>query len=82
MIDEIKRLARRTNALKQTMSQFIAVSINQEKVVFDKMQIKLDNEIVKRLDDKLLESKASMKKMSIAVIVCCILIIGLNKVKG
>jgi len=80
MFDEINKLARRADAVEQTMSQFTAVTIDHEKVVFDRLQFKLDNKMVERFDDKMLECKSSIKKMSIAVIVCCLLIIGLTHV--
>lgn len=82
MLDEIERLTRRTAALEETMSQITTENMEHQKMVFEKMQMKLEREIVESVEEELLESKSSMKKMSIAVIVGCMIMLGLSKVIG
>ncbi|CAE6013897.1 unnamed protein product [Arabidopsis arenosa] len=82
LLDEIERLAVRTAALEQTISQITSETMDHQKMIFERMQMKLEEEIFERVEAELLESKSLMKKMSIAVIVGCMFMLGLSKVIG
>ncbi|XP_020875483.1 uncharacterized protein At4g04775-like [Arabidopsis lyrata subsp. lyrata] len=82
LLDEIERLSVRTTALEQTMSQITSETMDHQKMIFERMQMKLEKEIFERVEAELLESKSSMKKMSIAVIVGCMIMLGLSNVIG
>ncbi|KAG2321928.1 hypothetical protein Bca52824_015141 [Brassica carinata] len=53
-----------------------------EKVMFESLQMKLEKEIFERVEDALLESKATVKKLMIGGVVGCMLMIGLVKLLG
>jgi len=82
LLDEIERLARRTTVLEETISHITTESTDHKKMVFERMQMKLEKEIFERVEEELLESKSSMKKMCIVVIVGCMMMVGLSKVIG
>ncbi|XP_020876486.1 uncharacterized protein At4g04775-like [Arabidopsis lyrata subsp. lyrata] len=82
LLDEIERLAVRTSALEQSMSQITTETMDHQKIVFERMQMKLEKEIFERVEEELLDFKSSMKKMSIAVIVGCMIMLGLSKMIG
>lgn len=51
-------------------------------MVFEKLQIKLEKEIFERVEDVLVDSSSTMKKMIILVVIGCMIIVGYSKLLG
>jgi len=57
-------------------------SLEFEKMVCEKVQMKIENELFEKVDDALAESKEGNKKMMIVVVIGCMIMIGLSKLVG
>ena len=75
MLNEIETLQTKNARLEEDMNEF-------EKVLCEKVQMKLEKEIFERVEDVLQESASRMKKMMIVVVSGCIIMVGASKLVG
>lgn len=68
--------------LEQQLKELITESLEFEKMVCEKVQMKMENELLEKVEDALAESNASNKKMLIVVLIGCMIMIGCSKLLG
>ncbi|KAL0701146.1 hypothetical protein Bca4012_057268 [Brassica carinata] len=81
-LNEIDKLGAQIRKLEQAVEEIGQSREELEKVMFESLQMKLEKEIFERVEDALLESKATVKKLMIGGVVGCMLMIGLVKLLG
>ncbi|CAN8324075.1 unnamed protein product [Cochlearia groenlandica] len=65
--------------LTQAIRKITTERVEHEKIMFEKIQVKLEKEIFERVEDELLETKSFVKKMMIVLVLGCMIIFGLCK---
>lgn len=70
--EEISALKNKMSNLEELVKEFMVERAEGEKNVFEKLEMKLEKELVDKMDEVLMEAKWSMKKMCAGVVIACI----------
>ncbi|XP_020879890.1 uncharacterized protein At4g04775-like [Arabidopsis lyrata subsp. lyrata] len=82
LLNEIDTLKEKNGELEQELKKVKTESLEIEKIVCEKVQMKIEKEIFEKVEDALSEAKGSTKKMMIVLVIGCIIMIGFNKLVG
>ena len=82
MINDLDKLNAKIEEVEQQVKELRTQSLEFEKMVCEKVQMKIENELFEKVDDALAESKEGNKKMMIVVVIGCMIMIGLSKLVG
>lgn len=82
LLNEIDKLGAQIRKIEEAMEKIEHGREEIEKMMFESLKMKLENEILERVEDALLESKANTRNMMICGVIGCVLMIGLVKLLG
>lgn len=82
MINDLDKFNAKIGEVEQQVRELRTQSLEFEKMVCEKVQMKIENELFEKVDDALAESKEGNKKMMIVVVIGCMIMIGLSKLVG
>ncbi|XP_024009487.1 uncharacterized protein At4g04775-like [Eutrema salsugineum] len=75
LLNEIEALVLRTGRLEQEVKELLSVSMDDKKKMFEKLEVKLEKDILEKVEEVLVEAKAEMKKMFFFVGLGCLIIV-------
>ncbi|XP_024013675.1 uncharacterized protein At4g04775-like [Eutrema salsugineum] len=81
-LNEIEALAFRIGRLEEEVKELRTVSMDAENKMFEKLEIKLEKEIVEKVEEVLVEAKSDMKKMMLLVGLGFVIIVVCSKLVG
>jgi len=82
LINDLDKFNAKIGEVEQQVRELRTQSLEFEKMVCEKVQMKIENELFEKVDDALAESKEGNKKMMIVVVIGCMIMIGLSKLVG
>lgn len=82
MLNEIETLTTKTGGLEQQLKELRTERLEFEKMVYEKMQLKIEKDVFEKVEDAICEAKASNRKMMIVVVIGCMIMIGCSKLLG
>ncbi|XP_020870695.1 uncharacterized protein At4g04775-like [Arabidopsis lyrata subsp. lyrata] len=82
LVNEIETLTSKNAGLEQQLKELRTESLEFEKMVCEKVLMKMENELLEKVEDALAESNARNKKILIVVLIGCMIMIGCSKLLG
>ncbi|XP_024005865.1 uncharacterized protein At4g04775-like [Eutrema salsugineum] len=82
LLDEIEKLQNKNSSLEQEIKESATDKLGLEKMIYEKVQRKLEKEIFDRVEDVLAEAKCGMRKMMMLVVVGFLLMLGIIGLVG
>ena len=82
MLNEIETLIDKTREIEQELKELRTERMVFERMVSEKLEIKIENEVLEKVEEALSEAKASSKKMMIVMVIGCMILLGITKFVG
>ena len=72
----------KTREIEQELKELRTERMVFERMVSEKLEIKIENEVLEKVEEALSEAKASSKKMMIVMVIGCMILLGITKFVG
>ena len=72
----------KTREFEQELKEHRTERMVFERMVSEKLEIKIENEVLEKVEEALSEAKASNKKLMIVMVLGCMIMIGFTKLVG
>ena len=82
MLNEIETLAAKNGEFEQKLKELTIEKLEFEKMVSEKVEMKIEKEVLEKVEEALSEAKASNKKLMIVMVLGCMIMIGFTKLVG
>jgi len=82
LLNEIETLIDKTREIEQELKELRTERMVFERMVSEKLEIKIENEVLEKVEEALSEAKASSKKMMIVMVIGCMILLGITKFVG
>ncbi|XP_024006590.1 uncharacterized protein At4g04775-like [Eutrema salsugineum] len=79
LLNEIEASKFRIDRLEEAVKPIATDRMEVEKQMYEKFELKLEKEIVERVEERVLEAKSEMKKLMLLVCFGCVIILGCSK---
>ncbi|CAN8289900.1 unnamed protein product [Cochlearia groenlandica] len=77
LMDEIETLHARIGRLEKMVKEMSNVNSEMEKVMIENVQIKIEKDILERVEYEMVQAKCDVKKMIILQLIGCLFLVGL-----
>lgn len=78
-MDEIELMTLRVGRIEQNVKDITTASSEHEKIVLERIQIKVEEEMIRMVQDEVKNSQTSITKTMIVVVLGCMVVLGLGK---
>lgn len=78
-MDEIEIMTLRVGRIEQNVKDITTASSEHEKIVLERIQIKVEEEMIRMVQDEVKNSQTSITKTMIVVVFGCMVVLGLGK---
>ncbi|XP_024004801.1 uncharacterized protein At4g04775-like [Eutrema salsugineum] len=82
LLNEIEAFGYRAESIEHQMKELSKSRLELEKMVYDKMEMKLQNEIFEKVEEIIGETESKMKKMMVLAVFGCVAIVGFSMLLG
>jgi len=82
LLNEIETLAAKNGEFEQKLKELTIEKLEFEKMVSEKVEMKIEKEVLEKVEEALSEAKASNKKLMIVMVLGCMIMIGFTKLVG
>ncbi|CAD5324543.1 unnamed protein product [Arabidopsis thaliana] len=82
LLNEIETLAAKNGEFEEKLKELTIEKLEFEKMVSEKVEMKIEKEVLEKVEEALSEAKASNKKLMIVMVLGCMIMIGFTKLVG